>query len=304
MNIISYSEAKKKKLTRYFTGKPCQKGHIAQRGITNSACIVCETIKNRIRLKWGKHPVSERRRREKEKAQRHLNNLKRYCTECGGRLDDKYIRRGGIIYCSFVCNEEHEKKRKLREKEKARKYYKEYYLKKPKISKPCVDCGTIINGTKSKLRCKVCNSKRARRRTKELYGSFAKDRDRAKKYGVKYEYFQTKEIFIRDKWRCQSCGIDTPFSLKGTNADNAPELDHIVPMANGGSHVRTNAQCLCRGCNGWKGFQSFPFTIKDILLNAAKPSRIRGARREFRNLGRGGPESNFRLFDLDHPVGG
>jgi len=30
------------------------------------------------------------------------------------------------------------------------------------------------------------------------------------------------------------------------------ELDHIVPLWNGGRNVRDNAQTLCRTCHQWK----------------------------------------------------
>jgi len=30
------------------------------------------------------------------------------------------------------------------------------------------------------------------------------------------------------------------------------EMDHIIPIFDGGTHTRANAQTLCRGCNLWK----------------------------------------------------
>jgi hypothetical protein len=40
--IISYHEARARGLKRYFTGKPCKYGHIAQRHVSNRKCIGCE----------------------------------------------------------------------------------------------------------------------------------------------------------------------------------------------------------------------------------------------------------------------
>jgi hypothetical protein len=57
----------------------------------------------------------------------------------------------------------------------------------------------------------------------------------------------------RDGWRCQLCGVSTPRRLRGTHFDNAPEMDHIIPLALGGSHTYTNVQCACRRCNSIKG---------------------------------------------------
>lgn len=41
MNKISRYEAKKAGLLRYFTGEPCKRGHIAERRVSNFACLIC-----------------------------------------------------------------------------------------------------------------------------------------------------------------------------------------------------------------------------------------------------------------------
>lgn len=61
------------------------------------------------------------------------------------------------------------------------------------------------------------------------------------------------KVLERDGWRCRACGCPTPKASRGTNADDAPELDHIVPLAKGGAHSYANTQCLCRRCNLLKG---------------------------------------------------
>lgn len=38
---MTRSEARVQGLTQYFTGKPCPKGHIANRQVSGSACVVC-----------------------------------------------------------------------------------------------------------------------------------------------------------------------------------------------------------------------------------------------------------------------
>lgn len=59
-------------------------------------------------------------------------------------------------------------------------------------------------------------------------------------------------ILERDKYRCYICGIKTPKKLRGTYEDNAPEVDHIIPLSKGGLHVESNLRCSCRKCNGLK----------------------------------------------------
>jgi hypothetical protein len=54
---MTLSEAVSRGLTRYFTGKPCKRGHIAQRNTLTSACLKCMGVhqKNRRqRLNFNK----------------------------------------------------------------------------------------------------------------------------------------------------------------------------------------------------------------------------------------------------------
>jgi hypothetical protein len=63
MNIITRKEAKQQSLTRYFTGVPCPKGHIAEKLVSNYSCIVC--IKHKANL-WNQN--------NKQKNQSYKNN--------------------------------------------------------------------------------------------------------------------------------------------------------------------------------------------------------------------------------------
>lgn len=45
MELISRSEAKAVEKTRYFTGKPCPKGHVSERLVRNRGCYACELDK-------------------------------------------------------------------------------------------------------------------------------------------------------------------------------------------------------------------------------------------------------------------
>lgn len=84
-----------------------------------------------------------------------------------------------------------------------------------------------------------------------------KSRRRAWVRGAReYENIDPFEVFSRDVWRCQGCGDWTPEELRGTQHDNAPELDHVVPLSAGGAHVMGNVQTLCRVCNQLKSNMS------------------------------------------------
>lgn len=61
------------------------------------------------------------------------------------------------------------------------------------------------------------------------------------------------QILERDEWRCQICRRQLDPADRGTTKPEAPEVDHVVPLAQGGAHRGDNLQCACRRCNLLKG---------------------------------------------------
>jgi len=53
------------------------------------------------------------------------------------------------------------------------------------------------------------------------------------------------EIFKRDDFRCVLCGI--------TGKEEKIEIDHIVPILEGGKTIKSNLRTLCFKCNRGKG---------------------------------------------------
>jgi hypothetical protein len=47
--IISRADARAKGLKRYFTGKPCKRGHVVKRRVDTGDCVECLNQRNR---KW------------------------------------------------------------------------------------------------------------------------------------------------------------------------------------------------------------------------------------------------------------
>ncbi|MFW6296409.1 MAG: HNH endonuclease [Halothece sp.] len=48
-------------------------------------------------------------------------------------------------------------------------------------------------------------------------------------------------VFSRDRYQCQSCGQ--------THLETKLHIDHIIPLAKGGSNDISNLQTLCQRCN-------------------------------------------------------
>ena len=49
------------------------------------------------------------------------------------------------------------------------------------------------------------------------------------------------EVFVRDGYRCLECGA--------SNQDTSLEVDHIIPVNQGGTDELNNLQTLCMQCN-------------------------------------------------------
>ena len=123
----------------------------------------------------------------------------------------------------------------------------------------CAECQTTycrLYGNKEKRfggRVQLCSA--ACQESRRIAGKrVAKSTRAARKRGDgKAERIDPLAVFARDGWRCQLCKRKTPKAKRGTCADDAPELDHIVPLSKGGPHSLTNVQCACRACNNEKG---------------------------------------------------
>jgi endogenous inhibitor of DNA gyrase (YacG/DUF329 family) len=123
------------------------------------------------------------------------------------------------------------------------------------LGNACRDCGVEVR--KWAQRCDSCRSKahvaskeRARNSpSTRASRSVCKARYKIRLRHATVERFDPFEVFERDGWRCHMCGVKTPKKLRGTYEDNAPELDHIIPLAAGGEHSRKNTACSCRKCN-------------------------------------------------------
>lgn len=82
---IDLDTAKTAGLTRFFTGEPCRKGHVAERYVSNKWCVICNSTSKK---KWSyKQPPERKRSYDKQWASnnpelrkatksRHLRKLK------------------------------------------------------------------------------------------------------------------------------------------------------------------------------------------------------------------------------------
>jgi Recombination endonuclease VII len=87
--IVTTSEARKTGQKRYFTGKPCIYGHIAQRHLSGK-CIECIRLKSIINRKSGKGT-----RTEAARLKRKLSGYKKEKEYIKTRREEKYLKEAG-----------------------------------------------------------------------------------------------------------------------------------------------------------------------------------------------------------------
>lgn len=79
-----------------------------------------------------------------------------------------------------------------------------------------------------------------------------RDRRRARKRSAYVADVYRYRVFERDGWRCQICKRKVSRTASVPNP-RAATLDHIIPLAAGGTHEPTNCQTACFKCNATKG---------------------------------------------------
>lgn len=130
---------------------------------------------------------------------------------------------------------------------------------KPRVFiQECRECGCSMIVRRAsgsgghRVLCASCleQSQRKQRR-------IAKAKRRARIREAEAQSIDPIRVFERDKWKCHICGRKTPRAKRGTIEDDAPELDHLISLAEGGTHTWGNVACSCRKCNGEKGANSF-----------------------------------------------
>lgn len=86
MKIVTYTEARELGFTTYFTGKPCKRGHVAERHV-NGGCKECDRLKKKA---WRAENPQESRRRvmEYQRKNKEKYNAKRLDTHAKKRRTD------------------------------------------------------------------------------------------------------------------------------------------------------------------------------------------------------------------------
>lgn len=209
-------------------GRMYKPKHVSRTTYCSRECYFAAKTERRIEKE--KHPKTV-----EKKAKNCCRVFFGECEVCGKTFTTKRPHKT----CSEECT-----------KEKARlKNYELNSAKKEVKPRPCKECNRVFTpqyGNKKRGFCSdFCRHKNMRRRRRQ--------KERARLRAVRVEPVDAMKVFNRDNWHCQICGKRLHLKHKGTYRDDAPELDHIIPLADGGEHSMRNTQCACRKCNAMKG---------------------------------------------------
>ena len=217
--VITRAEAKRRGLKRYFTGKPCKHGHVAERLLINGSCCEC------CRLKTAKfreeNPELARKKYREWKAQ---NPEKAKAATAAWREcnPDKVLQHAKNGYAKHrvkrlawqavynARNKEHVlariKKWRNEHPQNVKKNNRTWYLNHPDIAR--------------------AGSARGAARRRNAVGSFSAT--------------DIKRIYDVQFGKCAYCreALNKCF-----------DIDHIVPLIRGGTSWPANIQLCCEPCN-------------------------------------------------------
>ena len=213
------------------------------------------------------------------------NRTVRACAHCSAEFET-YVGRWGNRYCSKPCADQ-AKCTGFDHKAYRRAYYHENYEPKGRVARTCCRCGTTFTpatgiGRTNEGRRDYCSTacRQAFWGAKRL-GSYRK---RARFFGVSHEPVDRMLVFERDGWSCQVCGCKIAKAWLGSRHPRRPELDHRIPMCQGGPHTYENVQMACLKCNRQKqGFRilgQIPLFARPMTLDrntVIPPDRIQPA---------------------------
>ena len=171
-----------------------------------------------------------------------VRSLHRVCEHCGGPNSSS-----GYKYCSPTCQKE-AGKRRHRECRPAQEpalvlVQAPVQSKRKPPDRPvrdCAICGRPFTVARFRTTCGKAECQRAFARAKR------RNRDHAQRAAVS-DITAVQEAEMRRKARdCPLCGVRM---TERPHQPDSKELDHILPIAMGGTHTHGNVRIICRRCN-------------------------------------------------------
>jgi 5-methylcytosine-specific restriction endonuclease McrA len=274
-NTVSRDEAIAQGLLRYFTGKPCNRGHVAERIVTNCKCLECAREDSVAKRQADPEAARKRDRQWREKSPEKVrSNLARYRDanrdlinarmrarrgEPGPQRDARLGSRRSARSANPEAQRTKEKVYREANVERFRENARQYYWKDPqkhraaskrwKQNNPERYRESLERSKPRKQAYREANRDKINKATRQwqinnkdkVNAKVNKRRALKRKSSGQYTAAEAAAILTAQKHKCVYCGAD----LRKVKR----HLDHIVPLSRGGLNDKTNIQWLCEPCN-------------------------------------------------------
>lgn len=219
MNLISMIDARSAGLKVFFTGKPCVRGHIAERYVSNGSCYDCLKVKVKG---WRAENLGRCVQHSVKSAK------KRHAKVAAYKIEWKNKDRAGYLAKSKAYGDAN-KERISQQKKKIYEREKDRYL---------------AQGAKYRAENRdLIKARRVRQKQEnpEKFRAWGR-RSLAKRRGApgKHTSEDIADIRKMQKGRCAYCKI---------KLGEFYHVDHITALSRGGTNDRKNLQILCQPCN-------------------------------------------------------
>jgi 5-methylcytosine-specific restriction endonuclease McrA len=221
LHIVGYTEAKKLGLKRYFTGKPCKHGHVAERNTVNGCCLECARIKQAARRVSNPDKVRAVYRAWKQRNP----EVAKAATERWRANNPEKLRQ-----------QARRKYRKHRERILA--VQRDYNTRNSKRIVARVLAWAKENPDRVRRNSRNWNA----RNPDKVRLNGARQAARRRNAPGTFSDADICRLFVFQEGECVYC----------RRWLDKYHIDHVVPLARGGSNDPSNLQLLCRSCNSHK----------------------------------------------------
>lgn len=218
MQIITRAEAKAAGKTRYFTGKPCPNGHIAERFCASKTCVEC-----------NKRDCKHHYRRNPEK---YWQAARKWVAANPDRAAVMYRKNA--------------KKQRAKDPDKYNKLAQQWRLANPEKIRAHTRIWRAAN--EEKIKRDVASRVKLWRQSFPEKRRATENRRRSAKRSAEGNYTASDILQTLERQNMRCVGVEC-----GVNILTTYTVDHIIPLSRGGSNWPSNIQLLCKSCNSKKG---------------------------------------------------